>query len=210
MKILLILTGLTFSVTFAGPPAEAGIHSVARGESLTSISRIYAVSVAELVVANNISNPNRVFAGRKLVIPDPVPSFVPASRANLRSNFIRYARQAGIKPSLAMAVAWQESGWQTNVVSRTNAVGVMQLMPKTVDFVSATLLRGPKLDPTRPGHNIRMGSHFLVYLLRQNGGNRELALASYFQGLASVKRNGPTPAAQRFAGNVIALQPKFS
>ena len=69
-----------------------------------------------------------------------------------------------------MALAWQESGWQRNKVSSTRAVGVMQLMPDTVEFVSVQLLGTKPLDPRDPIANIRMGTRFLRYLLDSNGG----------------------------------------
>jgi soluble lytic murein transglycosylase-like protein len=106
-----------------------------------------------------------------------------------------------------MALAWQESGWQRNRVSSTRAVGVMQLMPDTVDFVSSVLLRLPaRLDPRDPIANIRMGTRFLRYLLDANGGNVDRALASYYQGLRSVRQNGMLDETRRFVANVKALR----
>lgn len=47
----------------------AGYHVVSYGESLTAIAWKYGVSVEDLVRANNLPNPNFVFAGQRLVIP---------------------------------------------------------------------------------------------------------------------------------------------
>ncbi|MGH9022712.1 MAG: lytic transglycosylase domain-containing protein, partial [Acidimicrobiia bacterium] len=124
--------------------------------------------------------------------------------------FERYAREAGIRPELAMAVAWQESGWQTSITSWTGAVGVMQLMPDTTTFVSKVLLgRKVALDPSDPASNIRMGTRFLRYLLDRAGNNLETALASYYQGLRSVRERGPFAETKRFVANVLALQRRF-
>jgi LysM repeat protein len=135
------------------------------------------------------------------------PLRIPTDRIRLRPVFLRYAREAGVPADLAMALAWQESGWQSGKVSSTRAVGVMQLMPDTVEFVSLVLLRAPRrLDPRDPVVNIRMGTRFLRYLLDRTGGNVETALASYYQGLRAVRENGPLPETQRFVANVKALR----
>ncbi len=131
---------------------------------------------------------------------------VPLDRAVLRSTFLRFSRIAGVPSDLAMALAWQESGWQRNKVSSTRAVGVMQLMPDTVDFVSTQLLGVKPLDPRDPSANIRMGTRFLRYLLDANGGNVDRALASYYQGLRSVRENGMLDETRRFVANVKALR----
>jgi LysM repeat protein len=135
---------------------------------------------------------------------------VPPDRAVLRSTFLRFSQLAGVPGDLAMALAWQESGWQRNKVSSTKAIGVMQLMPDTVDFVSTILLRIPaRLDPRDPVANIRMGTRFLRYLLDANGGDVDRALASYYQGLRSVREHGMLDETRRFVANVKALRGRF-
>jgi LysM repeat protein len=131
---------------------------------------------------------------------------VPADRAGLRTAFLQFSRLAGIPSDLAMALAWQESGWQRNKVSSTNAVGVMQLMPDTVDFVSTQLLGVKPLDPRDPVANIRMGTRFVRYLLDSNGGDLDRALASYYQGLRSVREIGLLDETRQFVANVKALR----
>lgn len=131
---------------------------------------------------------------------------VPRDRAVLRNAFLRFSRLAGVPSDLVMALAWQESGWQRHRVSSTRAVGVMQLMPDTVEFVSVQLLRTKPLDPREPLANIRMGTRFLRYLLDSNGGNVDRALASYYQGLRSVRERGMLPETERFVANVKALR----
>jgi LysM repeat protein len=131
---------------------------------------------------------------------------VPPERAGLRTAFVQFSRLAGVPSDLAMALGWQESGWQRSKVSSTRAVGVMQLMPDTVEFVSVVLLGTGPLDPRDPVANIRMGTRFLRYLLDANGGNVDRALASYYQGLRSVRERGPLDETQRFVANVKALR----
>ena len=53
------------------------------------------------------------------------------------------AAQHGVSPSLATAIAWQESGFNNAMVSSANARGVMQVMPGTWDYVQQNLADAP-------------------------------------------------------------------
>lgn len=54
-------------------PRQPGIanHTVARGETLTSIAKLYGVSVSELQHFNRIEDPLKLRAGQALMIPPP-------------------------------------------------------------------------------------------------------------------------------------------
>lgn len=55
-----------------GPPTPTPVvHVVRAGESLTLIAAQYGVSVADIVTANNLRDPNAIFVGQQLVIPQP-------------------------------------------------------------------------------------------------------------------------------------------
>ena len=68
----------TSTVAAAESPAKGGngtTHTVARGETLTSIARMHNVSVSELQKFNHIDNPLKLQAGQTLLIPpSPIPS----------------------------------------------------------------------------------------------------------------------------------------
>ncbi len=49
--------------------ANGGTYLIRPGDNLTSIARRYGVSVEDLVKANNIANPDLIYAGQTLVIP---------------------------------------------------------------------------------------------------------------------------------------------
>jgi soluble lytic murein transglycosylase-like protein len=140
----------------------------------------------------------------------PADDLVPADREYLRPILIRYAQENGLPADLVMSLAWVESSWRRSVVSDVGAVGVMQLMPDTVTFVSKTLL-GLKsnLDPRNATSNVRMGTKYLRRLLDQNHGNVRQALIAYNQGLTSLRANGSYSAADRYADRVLALRPQF-
>ena len=204
---------------------------VSRGETLSEVAGRLGVSVSDLARANGVTNPDRIRAGRRLVVPGgagssrsgrvaggsggkvsgrPGPEELrrqPARRA-LSSRFDAAARKHGVPADLLKAVAWQESGWQNDKVSSTKALGVGQLMPDTVTFVNERLL-GARLDPRRPEQNIEMSARFLRYLLDSTGGNVALAVGSYYQGLTSVRRDGTLRVTDKYVSNVLALRSRF-
>ncbi len=77
----------TPSAPTSAAPAESpshtvsgNTHTVARGETLTSIAKMYKVSVDELQKANNIEDGRKLQAGQTIVIPgspSPAPSASP-------------------------------------------------------------------------------------------------------------------------------------
>lgn len=138
------------------------------------------------------------------------PNLVPASREHLRKVLVRYAQENGLPADLVMALAWKESSWRTGVVSSAGAIGVMQLMPNTVDFTSRKLLGlSYRLNPRDGLANIRMGTRFLRHLVGQSGGNYRRALIAYNQGLTSLKARGAYGEASSFADAVLALRAHF-
>jgi len=140
----------------------------------------------------------------------PADDLVPADREYLRPVLIRYAQENGLPADLVMALAWVESSWRKSAVSDIGAVGVMQLMPRTVEYVSKQLLGlRTNLDPKNPTSNVRMGTRYLKQLLAQNRGNVRQALIAYNQGLTSLRTNGSYGVAERYADRVLALRPQF-
>ena len=55
-------------------PAGANTHIVARGETLTSIAKMYKVSVEELQNANRIEDGRKLQAGQTIIIPAASPA----------------------------------------------------------------------------------------------------------------------------------------
>src|SRR6266404_909196 len=62
-------------------PIHGNTHTVARGETLTSIAKMYKVTIDELQKANNIEDGRKLQAGQTIVIPSPPASAPSASPA---------------------------------------------------------------------------------------------------------------------------------
>src|SRR6266853_3289150 len=69
------------SAESASHPMNGNTHTVARGETLTSIAKMYKVTIDELQKANNIEDGRKLQAGQTIVIPSPAASAPSASPA---------------------------------------------------------------------------------------------------------------------------------
>jgi LysM repeat protein len=115
-----------------------------------------------------------------------------------------------VPAALAEAIAWQESGWNNDEVSAVGAVGVMQIIPKTWVWIDRYLTPTDPLQTASATDNIRAGVLLLRQLLSITGGNEQLAVAGYYQGLASIKRYGMYASTRQYVANVMALTQRFA
>ena len=124
-----------------------------------------------------------------------------ASRSTVRRIVVRTARRYGVDPHLALALAWQESGWQQRRISSAGAVGAMQVLPSTGRWMS--LYVGRRLNVYGLHDNVVTGVVLFKVLRGETTWRR--SIAAYYQGLRAVRRHGPYPSARRYTRNVVAL-----
>jgi soluble lytic murein transglycosylase-like protein len=96
-----------------------------------------------------------------------------------------------------------ESGFQQDVVSSVGALGVMQLLPETWEFVDTVLLGFP--TPRTYAGNVRAGVRYLRWQLDEFGGTVRLALAGWYQGARAVRQRGLYRETKQFVRVVLAL-----
>jgi LysM repeat protein len=189
--------------------APVAWHVVRPGESFFSIAARYHTSPWRLARRNRLSLMTVIVPKQRLALPrgarltPPAAAGPPASRDAVRSAIDYWSRIYGVDPTLARALAWMESGFQQDVVSSVGALGVMQLLPETWEFVDVVLLG---VETPRNYHgNVRAGVRYLRWQLDEFGGDRRLALAGWYQGARAVRERGLYNETKVFVRIVLAL-----
>ncbi|MEX2290687.1 MAG: LysM peptidoglycan-binding domain-containing protein [Mycobacteriales bacterium] len=207
-------------------------HLVRPGETLSHLAVRYGTTSAAIRRANGLPG-STIFAGRRLAIPGGSASTgsVPAtnagrqipegvrrsvaqnratlaarshpSKAKVRRMVASTARRHGVPPSLAVSVAYHESGFQQRVVSGVNAIGVMQVLPSTGRVLGRQ--SGQRFDLLDTQDNITAGVLLLRQLMRSTG-SVDKTLAGYYQGLGSISRKGVLPQTHTYIRNINALR----
>jgi len=94
-----------------------------------------------------------------------------------------------LDPLLVHALVREESRYNQLAVSRSNALGLMQLLPGTAYGVAKRigLSLGSQSDILRPENNLAMGKAYIAYVMKRANGQAMLAVASYNGGPNAVK-----------------------
>jgi soluble lytic murein transglycosylase-like protein len=171
--------------------ADSGTVTTAATHTVTATAPTTTTVAAKAPVSN---------AG---ALPEPTAEHVSAA------EIAQIASAGGVPAGLAEGIAWQESGWSNDVVSGVGAVGVMQIVPTTWTWIDQYLTPSDPLGPASAAENIRGGVLLLHELLALTGDNYTLAVASYYQGLASVRRYGLYTDTKQYVADVLALASRF-
>jgi soluble lytic murein transglycosylase-like protein len=91
-----------------------------------------------------------------------------------------------VAPELIAAIMRQESGFRPCAVSTAGAMGLMQLMPETVQTLGVD-------DPFAPEQNVEAGAKYLKQLLDRYHGDRRLALSAYNAGPGRLDQANGVP-----------------
>ncbi|MET0433413.1 MAG: LysM peptidoglycan-binding domain-containing protein [Cellulomonas sp.] len=175
----LTIPGASGAAASAAPAATGGAQLVGN----TFLGRTYAPTVVASANANKAA-----------LIAMGVPS-----KAAMQAKVAATARSMGVDPALAQAIAFQESGFNHTSVSPANAIGTMQVIPSSGEWASQ--LVGRDLNLLDPDDNVVAGVAIIRQLVRTSP-DLSTAVASYYQGASSVKRNGMFSDTRRYVANV--------
>jgi LysM repeat protein len=205
--------------------SSAGSYVVQPGDTLSAIAAQSGMSVGELAAANGIDPNATLLSGSTIQVSgsstegaQPTASTAEAASGGppytteesvSPSEVGSIAAENGVPPSLAEAIAEQESGFNNRVVSGADARGVMQILPGTWNWIDSELAGSEHLAPASATSNVRAGVLLLHSLLSETGGDPGLAAAGYYQGLSSVLQNGEEPETEQYVASVLALQRRF-
>jgi len=138
---------------------------------------------------------------KALLNASPVPS-----REQMQGIVADTARAMGVEPSLALAFAYQESGFNQRAVSPANAIGTMQVIPSSGQWASD--LVGRKLNLLDPHDNATAGVAIIRQLLATSK-DRDTAIAGYYQGQYSVSKYGMYDDTKTYVKAIKAHQKNF-
>jgi soluble lytic murein transglycosylase-like protein len=127
--------------------------------------------------------------------------------AQARAILIRAARHHNLNPNFVLAVSYWESGWKQSALSRTGAVGLMQVEPYTAVWAGPALLHR-RVNLNNPVDNAELGAALLRSYLDQLH-DPKLALAAYYQGLTGVRRHGIYPSSRGYVNGIWRLRNQF-
>jgi LysM repeat protein len=139
---------------------------------------------------------------KALLNASPVPT-----REQMRGIVADRARAMGVEPSLALAFAYQESGFDQRAVSPANAIGTMQVIPSSGQWASD--LVGRKLNLLDPYDNATAGVAIIRQLLATSK-DSDTAIAGYYQGQYSVSKYGMYDDTKVYVAAIRAHQKNFS
>jgi hypothetical protein len=123
--------------------------------------------------------------------------YVAADRAKPYEDIIvEHSRTHGVRVELVKAVMQVESAFNPYARSPKGALGLMQLMP-------ATIQRYLVKNPFDPRENIRGGVAYLRHLLDRYENNEQLALAAYNAGPRAVDKYGQSVPPYRETRNYV-------
>jgi len=139
---------------------------------------------------------------KALLNASPVPS-----REEMKNIVADTARRMGVDSSLALAFAFQESGFNQRAVSPANAIGTMQIIPSSGQWASD--LVGRKLNLLDPYDNATAGVAIIRQLLATSK-DQDTAIAGYYQGQYSVSKYGMYDDTKAYLAAIKAHQKNFS
>jgi N-acetylmuramoyl-L-alanine amidase len=206
-------------------------YTVRRGDTLDGIAARYHVAPTSIARRNHLPSSLMVRIGQRLVIKHVRTSHTTApptggignaaarhdravlshqsepSQDQVASMIRSTAERWRLDPRLALAISYQESGFNMRVVSGVDAVGAMQIMPYTGTYLSNDVLHR-QLDLDDAQDNITAGVALLSLLQGETHNERRTA-AGYYQGLQSVRDRGMLPDTRQYARDVLALRHRF-
>ncbi len=120
----------------------------------------------------------------------------------------QYSSEYNIPESVVLAVIKVESDFDARAVSSAGAIGLMQMMPKTFEWLTGDEHFGEHLDAAElydPDISIKYGVYYLNYLYEKFDRKMDTALAAYNGGEGNVANWLKTPEYSDGKGNLTNI-----
>ena len=194
-------------------------YTVRSGDTVTGLAVRFHAWTAEIVSHNHLDGAGGLRVGERIEIPvvkagsgtkggdkgrtSKMWQHPDRDREKVRRVIAGAARNHGVDPQLALAISWQESGWQMGVVSGAHAIGAMQVLPATGAWMS--MYTGRRLHIRRLHDNVLAGV-ILLDVLDDLTRTRRRMIGAYYQGLGAVREHGLYSETRRYVRNVLAIE----
>ena len=137
----------------------------------------------------------------------------PTYRINLSCKMMPHvidqSKKNNIRPTLLLAKIHMESGWNPRAISRSNACGLTQIVPKWTGSPRTGVPRLTCKQLHDPKTSITMGARLLRFWIKNHGrGNERIGLCGYNKGYRCRGPN-PHPTGWRYAILVLAIEKKI-
>lgn len=150
---------------------------------------------------NTVSNNNSVSNSFDEILANEQSKLDESNKTmSLQDIFEEASKTYNVSADLLKAVAYQESRFQPDATSYVGAMGIMQLMPSTAEWLGVE-------DAYDPYQNIMGGAKLLGILQDTFDGNIPLMLAGYNAGAGNVEKYGGVPPfeeTQNYVKNIMA------
>jgi len=229
----LVVGQATQTVSAARAPRTTA-YVVRAGDTLSAIAARHHTTVTAVAKASRVSPTAILRIGQRLTLPATARPATPSgttssgysaavtsaaahnrallahrkvpTRTQTRALIVTTARAYGVDPRLALAIGYQESGWNQRAVSPANAIGVMQVIPAGGQWASDLI--GRRLDLLDARDNVTAGVVMLRALERATGSSTS-AIAAYYQGLGALQAHGMYTDTRRYVASVTALRARM-
>ena len=108
-----------------------------------------------------------------------------------REELLAASEEFSIDPCMLAALVYVESSYQADAVSPVGAIGLMQIMPETGQWLSGKIELEGDYTVDRlydPAVNLRLGCWYLDYLYTRYDGQWQEALTAYIAGQGQVDK----------------------
>jgi soluble lytic murein transglycosylase-like protein len=185
--------------------AADGVYAFTANDGSVSLSNVPADDRYQVLIAGQNNNAPVVALAAPVVVVQK-PHHLLADKARYKRIVDDAARSYGLDSALLHAVISVESRYDPTVVSKTGAVGLMQLMPATARRYGVT-------DSFDAEQNLHGGAKYLRDLLLMFDNDVSLALAAYNAGESAVIKHGnhipPNRETRKYVPKVLGYYRKY-
>lgn len=174
LRVILFLAPLFFSIVILTNISHADFYSYLDEEGVRNYTNIPPIDVERYKLKWTEKKAQKT--SRKL-------NRIRKYSKSYEEEILIAAKRYDVDPDLVKAVIRVESNFNSSLISRRGAIGIMQLMPNTADYYDVT-------NPYNPIDNIDGGTKYLKKLMKMFSGDLKLALAAYNAGESAVIKHG--------------------